>query len=573
MVAARIGNLAGVVVVLGVFGGCQMVGPIAIDAGRERYNSIIQSTTKQQAFANIVRVHNNEPTSFMDVTEVDATQTFSGTVNGAATNIGARMGTSGGTLAGEVGSITPGVTYSESPLIRYVPLVGQGLVEQLVAPINTDALASLLDSEWPILSVLDLSTDFLTLDFDEYGAAINIMAELDYDERIELASTKSDWTKPKNPPSSASDSGSGNGASKKTPTSASTDDALVVYYSGHHPHARGRTLTRREAIDRAIDDWLWARFTSLYHGTQAKACASQKTSDQGKPTRDGGDKDASADTAVKRAVAQGAAAAAAAAAATAAAADQVAKKTADEANGSAAPSAAAAGRKTAPAGPAPGSQNCAPGNAVELRTMPVTKTPNPFTSAAPLMRTYSALGVLRNATQPPNPKIGFVPLIKYQTIIQYWWNDPSHTNALLSTYTLLPEDQNRGDEKTDTWAQENADDQSADNKLQRWRDRLEHHVGRLPYVYMSGFDMSQDDLVKVNQRLEQLRRYILIIDSEAAPPANAYVSFFDHGHWYYIDGEDQISQRNFNLIVLFLTVMAYPSSTAPLTTSISVGGG
>ena len=44
-------------------------------------------------------------------------------------------------------------------------------------------------------------------------------------------------------------------------------------------------------------------------------------------------------------------------------------------------------------------------------------------------------------------------------------------------------------------------------------------------------------------------------------------------HWYYIDGHDVISQKNFNLIVLFLTVMAYPPTTAPLNTSISVGGG
>jgi hypothetical protein len=181
VVAARIGKFVGVVGILSVFGGCQMVGPIAIDAGRDRYNSIIQSTSKQQAFSNIIRVHNYEPTSFMDVTEVDATQTFSGTVNGAVTNIGARVGTSGGTLAGQVGSISPGVTYSEAPLIRYVPLVGQGLVEQLVAPINTDALASLSDSEWSLMPLLDLSTNFLTLDYDEFGAVINTMAELDYD--------------------------------------------------------------------------------------------------------------------------------------------------------------------------------------------------------------------------------------------------------------------------------------------------------------------------------------------------------------------------------------------------------
>ncbi len=578
MVAVRIGKFVGVVGVLSVFGGCQMVGPVAIDAGRERYNSIIQSTSKQQAFANIIRVHNNEPTSFTDVTEVDATQSFSGTVNGAVTNIGAKMGTTGGTLAGEVGSITPGVTYSETPLIRYVPLIGQGLVEQLVAPINTDALAALSDSEWSLMPLLDLSTDFLTLDYDELGAVINIMAELDYDERLELVSTKSDWTKPKNPPSGGSDTqaSTGSGASKKTPTSVSTDDSLVVYYLPFHPHTRAPT--KAEADRRDYDNQLWHWLIGLYAGTQAETCGSGTVPGGGNRGRAVGARHAAADVEnadVKKAVAQGAAAAAAAAdaaaKATAAAAQQVAASAQAAANGSPA-SAPAAGRK---AGQAAMPQNCAGRNSIELRTMPVTKTPNPFISAAPLMRTYSALGVLRNAAQPPNPRIEFVPPDAYQRITQYWWNDPQHKNALLSAYTLLPSDQNDGDEKTLSWKEQKADQRDTDTKLLKWLGdpwTKPQDNDRLPYVYTTAH-MSEDDLVKLNQRLEQIRRYILIIDSEAAPPANAYVSFFDRGHWYYIDGGDVISQRNFNLIVLFLTVMAYPSSTAPLTTSITVGGG
>jgi hypothetical protein len=64
-----------------------MVGPIAIDQGRARYNNIIQSTAKEQTFANIVRVYHHEPTAFMDVTEVDATTTLAGSANGVLTNI------------------------------------------------------------------------------------------------------------------------------------------------------------------------------------------------------------------------------------------------------------------------------------------------------------------------------------------------------------------------------------------------------------------------------------------------------------------------------------------------------
>lgn len=115
----------------------------------------------------------------MDVTEVDATTSFTGTVAGGIANIGARAGTSGGTLAGQTGSVAGGVTYSESPLIRYQPLLGQPLVAQLATPVGPDALASLYDSSWGVMPLLDLATSFLTLDQDEFYAALNIIAELD----------------------------------------------------------------------------------------------------------------------------------------------------------------------------------------------------------------------------------------------------------------------------------------------------------------------------------------------------------------------------------------------------------
>jgi len=66
---------------------------------------------------------------------------------------------------------------------------------------------------------------------------------------------------------------------------------------------------------------------------------------------------------------------------------------------------------------------------------------------------------------------------------------------------------------------------------------------------------------------------MLIIQSDSPPPTNAYIAYFDRGFWYYIAGEDRISQQNFNLISLFLTVMAVPPANPPLTTSIAIGGG
>ena len=144
MLTARI-KLLSVAGMLSVFGGCQNVGPTVINQGRDHYNSVIQSTAKEQTLSNIIRVYKNEPTSFMDVTEVDTGTSVSGSVNGGISGIGAHAGTSGGTLVGQQGSVTSGVSYSEAPVIRYLPLTGQGLVAQLISPLSPDAIESLLN--------------------------------------------------------------------------------------------------------------------------------------------------------------------------------------------------------------------------------------------------------------------------------------------------------------------------------------------------------------------------------------------------------------------------------------------
>jgi hypothetical protein len=78
--------------------------------------------------------------------------------------------------------------------------------------------------------------------------------------------------------------------------------------------------------------------------------------------------------------------------------------------------------------------------------------------------------------------------------------------------------------------------------------------------------------IRGNARLAELRRYILVVvDDHPAP--NAYVAHFDQGKWYYIDGKDDVSKKNFELISLFLTMMAVAPATPPLTPTISVGGG
>jgi hypothetical protein len=494
-----------------VLGGCQMVGPIAIDQGRDRYNNIIQSTSKEQTFSNIIRVYKHEPTAFMDVTEVDATTTFSGNVSGGVAGIGARAGTSGGTLAGQVGSVAGGVTYSESPLIRYQPLLGQQLVAQLTTPVGPDALASLYESSWGVAPVLDLAASFLTLDHDEFYAALNTIAVLDRKSALGFVAEKSDLTK-------AQDA-TKKGPVKPTPLGNVTlevtnkaggngaDDALVIYFLPFHPHA-----PRNDLLEQKRTLGLWKRLLWLYRGTQPEFKQGANCHSNIRDLVD-----------------------------------------LDEA------------------------RKCLP-TSIELRTTPLKRenVTDGLISGAPVMRTYSALGILKNATEQPWPKIAIVSADVYEAIRSYSWNDFSKDRGL-NFYTLLPCDENPGDEE----GPRGACQQTGQSKIPDpedittravvewlWSNKL---AAESPYIYKP-WTASLDEYVRGNQRLGHLRRYILVIASDN-PPANAYVAHFDHGQWYSIAGDDEISQKNFDLISLFVTMMAVPSATPPLSPTISVGGG
>jgi hypothetical protein len=512
-----------IAIVLSLIGGCQYVGPIAIDQGRNRYNSIIQSTTKQQTFVNIIAVRNHEPTSFMDVTEVDATTTFSGTVAGTVSGIGATAtkSTSAGTLAGQVGAVTSGVTYTEQPLIRYAPLLGASLVAQMVTPVSVDALEDLFNSSWNTSPLLDLASSHLTLDQTAVYPVLNILGELDSYNALAFVATKSDLTSSpatvsaRSPGAGSGNQGSGN--NNKPPP----NDALTIYLNPFHPPGSVNdpyvSINRRELQ-------LWIRLLSFYQGTQEKFvpqdpawCAHIGLSAGNESELENLDR-----------ILQS-------------------KRSGID------PSAM---------------MKCLP-NSIELRTMPVIPAKlrsEGLISGAPLMKTYSAVGILKNATETPHPKIEFVSPERYHEITGYQWNRDLDSSFF---YLLLPQSEDPADNPAPSAY--SAVQSQADQVITDWIMGVGDAGGRL-FVYEPKSKMPIGDYLRLSRRLGSLRRYMLIIVDDQ-PPANAYVSYLDKGKWYYIDGADAISQKNFNLISLFLTMMAIPSALPPISPTISLGGG
>jgi hypothetical protein len=612
-----------------VLSGCQFLGPRALNQGRDQYNSTIQSTSMAQTMSNIVRVYNHQPTLFMDVTEVDAAQSFQGQLTGGATSIGAQAGnrsSTAGTITGRLGSAQGMVQYSETPTIRYVPLLGQALVQQLVTPVSVEAQALLFDSYWRLAPLIDMSTGYLTLDKDESYSALNTMMELDWENALEFVAEKSDWTKVQDS-TSQGDINTTSGKVTLQVTNKSADsgakDTLTMYLLPYHPHALGMEETSGNQPEDLQEQrrrlQLWVRLLRIYLGTQPQpeiTCQIQGLPDSSKTLQTNQQKhpvnrreiiknllydaevekykigknlrDASFEvyerkvkeflSALEHNVDVYIATSDDFAATIACLRDTIELRT---------DSVPYQKAKTK----SPSNQDDDQTAADRLAELARKK----IISHAPMMRNFSAVGILKAATERPHPLIEFVTSETYGAIAAHDWNKDSDN---LSYYTLLLEDEDSVNCKPEQKQNGGCDNPSNTNpdKIEVSKWIAEHHRNHMDNLFVyekkdgdydydlcitknrdheeNCGDVLNDAYVKKNEWLGLLRRYILIIVDNNQPVGPTYAEYHSDrdGRWYYIDANDEISQKNFHLLSLFMTMMATPSQTPPLTPTINVGG-
>lgn len=115
---------------LALLSDCQVIGPAAIEHGRLNYTSVIESTSKQQTFDNVIYVHNSQMPEFVDVTAINTVVLSSASL------------TAGGMA--HVGSVSGTLQYQESPTITLTPLYGKTLVDQIVSPISIKSLSDII---------------------------------------------------------------------------------------------------------------------------------------------------------------------------------------------------------------------------------------------------------------------------------------------------------------------------------------------------------------------------------------------------------------------------------------------
>jgi hypothetical protein len=546
--------------------GCQYLGPQSINYGRGRYNDIIHETSTEQTMSNIVRVYNHDLPQFMDVTEVDATVTASVSANGASSNIGAshtpNVKTATTAIMGQVGTAGGTINYSETPTIRYQPLLGQPLVAQLVTPVSADALGYLYDSTWDPAPLLDFAAAYLTMDTHEFYPALDTIKELHDMEAVELAAATT------TAPSGGDDS---SGTDKKAKSGG--NDALVFYLLSYHKDA---DVGQRQRVLQ-----LWVRMLRLYAPVQKKfsstmpdVCQQIGLARLDEKTLKDWDvniaKHVVGTDAEKMQLLQKA---------RACLPRDVALRIV--------PSPLYATAKAVTIDPNVGVYGDQPSH---LKTKKSDKNidfgddlmGDDASAAAPLMRTYSALGILKNATERPGPKIEFVSPDTYRAIRAEAWNaDTEDRNYYIVTPDLLdsvdcpaaqkqrgcnnpisPALRDKIDPTLKAWLQAGSSDSSAPDA----------YPGGLTVYEQPGVDVLDADHLNMNGRLGTLHRYMLIVVSDDSPSDPTYVSYYSDGRYYSIMKDDALSQKNFQLLSLFMTMMAIPPSTQPLSPVINVGG-
>jgi hypothetical protein len=236
---------------------------------------------------------------------------------------------------------------------------------------------------------------------------------------------------------------------------------------------------------------------------------------------------------------------------------------------------------------------------IELRISPVpyknADTTSKIENHAPMMRTRSALGILKTVTELPTPLIEFMTPAAYRAVVGHPWNQDVDGASFYilqpgdeDSFNCPPERKNPPDAKKSAGCDNPVTDPARKTRIGEWIGKTQDD--HTPYSYETDdpnpptdparaqlvnperVDFLDDEHVRMNAWLGKMRRYVLIVVADHLPATAPYVAYSDGDHWYYIDAGDKISQKNFHLLTLFLTMMAIPSQTPPLTPTISVGG-
>jgi hypothetical protein len=562
---------------------CGRIGPDSIEESRLRYNEAVHDTGAEQLLMNIARIHRNELPLSTLVTQIIASVSPGITAGAGIAGLG--IGKKGGAFrTGSItsGTLSAGLSYAEPTSVQYQPISGASLVAQLTTPVSVSLIGNLLDSSWPLLNVLQMTTAGLTAPGQSYGMALDAMAELYDVTALDIV------------PTATSEAAADQFPTQANPTIASALDKIA---NGLKPAAGVNALTlyfrppKGDCIGHLRAVQLWSRLLHVYSGTQdniqrsavATLDADIKAVDCNNPSAVEKhfttiDNDMCDLTQIELRT----------------------KPLAKPKSGGTPPARTACGNKP----------SLRPANAAKDRA-------NDWTGR--LVQSLSAYAILKSAEKSdytPSELIDVVPAGFYQYIKNEPWNSAQQlytflSNDICSAYYVGPGQGNGFDTLRCRNLMESdkvtVDDDMAptqptpinttvdlaicrhgsERDMTKAAQRIQVYCGKLiaqapeagktrcteAHAAIFMVDCPKDPAVPndadAEDNLNQRRRLILVQYSDTAPE-NPFKQIYKDGYFYFIAGDDFISQKNFALLAIIEDVQAV-APAGPIGTTIPVG--
>jgi len=149
---------------------CSSIGPHKASVDVINYGDVIRQAQSEQLLRNIVHRTYGEPPSYIKITSITASYTLSSTIS-------AGSGLSSVSDGGVVKSLAfaPGVTFSDSPTISYVPIDDASIVTLLEKPITYSQIALLMGNGTNFMIFMG-NVGFLSIGYLENGVGAKLIA-------------------------------------------------------------------------------------------------------------------------------------------------------------------------------------------------------------------------------------------------------------------------------------------------------------------------------------------------------------------------------------------------------------
>ena len=182
---------------------CSRFGPRRVPADSFDYNEAIARSSNEQMLLNLVRLRYREVPVFLAVGSVITQYFYLGDMN-----TGVSFGKLTEGASHEIVNAKARMLYAERPTITYSPLIGQEFTQQLLTPIPSELLFSLVQSGWPPDQLLMMglerlnqveNTHFGTVTSKEsleglrtFQHVVQLMIELSRRRALEIQSNKAE---------------------------------------------------------------------------------------------------------------------------------------------------------------------------------------------------------------------------------------------------------------------------------------------------------------------------------------------------------------------------------------------